>query len=643
LRSARKPNAPRNQNALAVNVARAPLQRVPLTGHCDLAVADFLDEVPTAMKASLPLLAALSLLPIATRAQTVTQVWAVRPYLPPYAYPGHGNDAPTAVVLDGGGNAIVSGAIDRGYLGPAGGGERKNIYTAKYAAADGALLWDREVKGSGQDLGNGLAVDGNGNVVITGQLLFYTDDNFTNYYNIYTAKYAAATGAIIWAKNYRPSGLASASGKAVAVDASGNVIVTGVAVGANHSDLYTVKYASADGAVIWERIYNGPANGVDAGTALALDGNGDAIVTGESDGIGTGRDIYTAKYAAATGAVLWERRYNGPANGGDGGRAIAVDLNGNIIVTGSAKDINSHSGFYTAKYENTTGAVLWEKSYPVANSGGELPRAMAIDGFGNVYVTGQLDAGSLNAMYTVKYAATDGTLVWNKRFQDSGGSVGFAAAVDGAGNVIIGVTSDNGGRQGCYTAKYAASDGIPLWEKRFEGAYPSSLSALAVTADGGAVVTGSSASVTAANYYHEDYVTIRYAVLPEGDADGDGLRDSWETLWWGTTAGHSALDDFDRDGMPELLEMAFALNPKKAETNQVPKPTNENGYLTLTIYKEPGVTYQVQSAGSPDAPAFSSVATTVLIDNATTLKVRDNFLIAANPARYVRVKVTAAP
>jgi hypothetical protein len=48
--------------------------------------------------------------------------------------------------------------------------------------------------------------------------------------------------------------------------------------------------------------------------AVAVDGSGNVIVTGESRGNGTGPDYYTAKYAATDGAVLWEKRYDGPAS-----------------------------------------------------------------------------------------------------------------------------------------------------------------------------------------------------------------------------------------------------------------------------------------------------------------------------------------
>jgi hypothetical protein len=51
----------------------------------------------------------------------------------------------------------------------------------------------------------------------------------------------------------------------------------------------------------------------------------------------------------------------------------------------------------------------------------------------------------------------------------------------------------------------------------------------------------------------------------------------------------------------------------------------------------------VQSAATLDPAAFSAATTTVQLNDATTLKVRDNFLIGTPPARFLRVKVTAAP
>jgi hypothetical protein len=66
----------------------------------------------------------------------------------------------------------------------------------------------------------------------------------------------------------------------MAVDPSGNVLVTGYSYGTNYNyDYYTAKYAAADGALLWEKRYNGGA-----ASSLALGPNGMVAVTGCSSG-----------------------------------------------------------------------------------------------------------------------------------------------------------------------------------------------------------------------------------------------------------------------------------------------------------------------------------------------------------------------
>ncbi len=130
------------------------------------------------------------------------------------------------------------------------------------------------------------------------------------------------------------------------------------------------------------------------------------------------------------------------------------------------------------------------------------------------------------------------------------------------------------------------------------------------------------------------------------DADDDGLLDSWELTYWPTTVGHNADDDWDHDGLKELLELAFGLDPTVPDSQSQPAAIVENGYLTMTVIKRPGVNYEVQSAGMVrlDGPdSFSAATTVLLIDDATTLKVRDSVAFGNTSARFLRVKVTAAP
>ena len=127
------------------------------------------------------------------------------------------------------------------------------------------------------------------------------------------------------------------------------------------------------------------------------------------------------------------------------------------------------------------------------------------------------------------------------------------------------------------------------------------------------------------------------------DFDGDGLLDLWEYARFGTTAGHSLLGDSDGDGLCEVLELAFNQDPTRPDFASTPPIVNEGGFLTTTVTKRAGATYVVESAASPDWAAFSAATTTVLINTATTLKVRDNVLVGTPGSRFLRVKVTAAP
>jgi PKD repeat protein len=100
---------------------------------------------------------------------------------------------------------------------------------------------------------------------------------------------------------------------------------------------------------LWTNRFNGPGSGEDQSKAVAVDGSNNVIVTGYSTGSGSGYDYTTIKYSSA-GMPLWTNRYNGPGNTADTAYAVAVDRTGNVIVTGASIGSGGNFDFATVKY-----------------------------------------------------------------------------------------------------------------------------------------------------------------------------------------------------------------------------------------------------------------------------------------------------
>src|SRR5439155_2764174 len=94
---------------------------------------------------------------------------------------------------------------------------------------------------------------------------------------------------------------------------------------------------------LWIQQYDG-FGGDNYPYAVVLDSGGNAVVTGSSMNPSGNSDIYTAKYASADGHLLWEVRYDGPAGGDDRGTGVAIDSAGNVIVTGTSANGDPNGG-----------------------------------------------------------------------------------------------------------------------------------------------------------------------------------------------------------------------------------------------------------------------------------------------------------
>ena len=412
-----------------------------------------------------------------------TPLWTNR-----YNGPGNSDDFPFALAAAGT-NVFVTGHS-------AGIGTQQDYATLAYSTA-GVPLWTNRYNGPGNssDSARAMTLDSSGNVLVTGY-------SFGSGSKIDFATMAlSSAGMVLWVQRYNGPGDGEDNARAVAVDSSGNVFITGTSASATSADWATIKYLST-GVGSWTNRYNGLSKSMAVPEAVAVDSNGNVFVTGSSWGSGGGGDYNTIKYSSI-GSPLWTNRYNGPGNNlNDTAHALAIDTNGNVFVTGLSAGLNGESDYATIKYSNA-GVPLWTNRYDGPGNGLDEAQAVAVDGSGNVIVTGTSDSGTSSDYVTIKYSSA-GVPLWTNRYDgvDSGGDTATALAVDGSGNVIV--TGNSGPSVDYATIKYS-STGIPLWTNFYEGyALPS---AVTVDSSGNVIVTGS-VSDPVSNY---DYATIKYS------------------------------------------------------------------------------------------------------------------------------------
>jgi hypothetical protein len=351
--------------------------------------------------------------------------------------------ASAAMTVDSNGDVII---ISYPYSGLT----SSDFATVKFSSAGGPL-WAQQYGGSGfsEDRPYGVAVDGDRNIFVTGY-----STRGTNHNDCVTIKYSP-DGVGQWTNFFSGTGNTDDYGTAVAVDSGGKVFVTGyLATGQGAGAYVTLAYSGA-GVPIWTNIY--PAPGGEAfANAIAVDAIGNVFVTGNSAGIGSGYDYATLKYSNA-GVPLWTNRYNGPGNGDDVATAITVDNAGNVLVFGRSAPPNGYHDYALLKY-STGGVPLWTNRYNGPMNRYDYGMSVALDQTGNAFVSGYVSggAGSTINLATLAYSSS-GLPLWTNIYPSSLSSFGDPAglAVDNAGNVFV--TSRDGPIGGFVLIKYSSS------------------------------------------------------------------------------------------------------------------------------------------------------------------------------------------
>jgi uncharacterized protein (AIM24 family) len=402
-------------------------------------------------------------------------------------------------------------------------------------ACKGNELWSKRFGDASGQHGTSVAVDDQGNVVVTGFFAGAIDLGggallSAGGEDLFVAK-LDASGNHLWSKRFGDA--ANQYGQGIGVDSAGNVFVTGYFSGAmdfgagalqsaGGEDLFVVKL-DASGNPLWSKSFGDAAD--QNGACVAVDSAGNVLVTGSFSGsadFGGGalqalgnKDIFLLKLDA-NGAHLWSSRFGDAMD--QHGESVAVDGAGNVLVTGSFSGAVDFGGgtlqglgnkdIFLLKLD-ANGAHLWSKSF--GDSGLQDGKSIAVDGSGNVLVTGlftgTIDFGGVplksaggSDLFVAKLDA-NGNPLWSKSFGDMADQYGAGVAVDSAGNALVtgsflGVVDFGGGAlpaigdRDIFLLKLDAN-GAHQWSRRFGDAAAQFGQDVAVDGAGNVLVTGS--------------------------------------------------------------------------------------------------------------------------------------------------------
>jgi hypothetical protein len=350
------------------------------------------------------------------------------------------------------GNNVYSGGTD--------------IVVAKFAS-NGTREWVTLLGGSGSEFGQGIATDSAGSVYIIGYTTNGTalpDNNVhSGGSDMVVAKFSN-NGTRKWVQLL--GGAGDDYGQGIAIDSNDSIYITGYTTNSTalpgssstHSggfDIVVVKFAS-NGTREWVQLLGG--SGDDYGQSIATDSTGSVYITGYTTN-GTALpgsnahsgfiDMVVAKFSS-NGTLEWVKPLGG--SGDNFGLGIATDRAGSVYITGyttngtALSSSTSYSGsdeMVIAKFASN-GTREWVKLF--GGSGSDVGQGIVTDSTGSVLVSGRTTNGTAlpgssaysggNDMVVAKFSS-NGTREWVRLLGGSGNDVGFGIATDSAGSVYI--------------------------------------------------------------------------------------------------------------------------------------------------------------------------------------------------------------
>jgi hypothetical protein len=365
---------------------------------------------------------------------------------------------------------------------------------------DPVLLYSTFFGGTDFEEGLTIDIDSSGNAYITGLMVSYPFPGISGSsiqstpggdYDSFVTKINAAGTAVIYSTYLGGDG-GNEYSESAAVDASGNIYVTGgtnssnfpgvtggsiqSSFGGGWRDGFLTKINAAGNAIVYSTYLGGTDD--DLGTSVAVDSSGNAVVVGFTGSssfpavsgsslqptYGGNGDAFVVK-VDPTGTAIYSTYLGG--TGGDGALSVALDSSSNAYIAGGTDTSafpgvsgsslqSSHAGSgdaFITKLNAAGSAIVW--STYLGGTAGDSALGIALDSSGNIVVAGSTDSTSFpgvtgsslqpthagsNEQFVTKINSGGTAILWSTFL--GGNDYDFmpwnALALDGSDNVYIG-------------------------------------------------------------------------------------------------------------------------------------------------------------------------------------------------------------
>ncbi|MEM2046463.1 MAG: hypothetical protein QXZ06_01130 [Candidatus Jordarchaeales archaeon] len=320
----------------------------------------------------------------------------------------------------------------------------------------------------------------------------------------------------------------------------------------------------------WAKTYGGTYN--DSAFRVAVDGQGNIIVVGETWSFGAGgSDVWVLKLNAS-GNVIWQKGYGGESK--DYAWGVAVDSQGNIIVAGGTESFGAGGSDVWVLKLDPNGEPIWQKTYGGVND--DYASGVTVDAQGSIIVAGGTNssgAGGWN-VWVLKLNSS-GDTIWQKTYGEAETDVAYDVTVNAQGNIIVsGYTYSFGAKEKDIWVLKLDPNGEPIWQKTYGGAYEDC--AMGVAADNeGIIVAGFTSSF------------------------GAGLRDLWVLRISSNGEIYNSISEFTIKNT-SVAPTTTAASP--SPTNAAILSTNANLSDTQAIITNTNAAINTQA---PPSPSFS--------------------------------------